>query len=162
MLGPGANRAWCAPTTLVHTLKRLQDAASSTRKAVKRRRYDDAFKRHLVELSLLPGASVARIALDHRLNTNVLFKWRRSHLRSLAQSGRKTATELLPVTVEEPEGAVAEVSAPALNPASQRRARTAAAAGGVIEHDLPLGRVRLTGTVDVAALRVVIEALSQR
>ena len=38
----------------------------------------------------------------------------------------------------------------------------ALAAGGVIEIDLPLGRVRLTGTVDVAALRVVIEALSQR
>jgi hypothetical protein len=32
----------------------------------------------------------------------------------------------------------------------------------VNEIDLPFGRVRLTGTVDVAALRVVIEALSQR
>jgi transposase len=144
-------------------MKRLQDAASSTRKAVKRRRYDDAFKRHLVELSLLPGASVARIALDHRLNTNVLFKWRRSHLRSLAQSTPKPAAELLPVTIEEPEGAVGERPAQPLDPVSQRRARpAAAAAGGVIEIDLPLGRVRLTGTVDVAALRVVIEALSQR
>jgi transposase len=143
-------------------MKRCQDAASSTRKTVKRRRYDDAFKRHLVELSLLPGASVARIALDHRLNTNVLFKWRRSHLRSLAQSTPKPATELVPVTIEESEGTVGERPAPALSPASQRRARAAAAAGGVIEIDLPFGRVRLTGTVDVAALRVVIEALSQR
>ena len=143
-------------------MKRLQDAASSARRSVKRRRYDDAFKRHLVELSLLPGASVARIALDHRLNTNVLFKWRRSHLRSLAQSTPKPVAGLLPVTVEEPQGAVAEVPALALNSTSQRRARPAAAAGGVIEIDLPLGRVRLTGTVDVAALRVVIEALSQR
>jgi transposase len=143
-------------------MKRLQDAPSSARKAVKRRRYDEGFKRHLVELSLLPGASVARIALDHRLNTNVLFKWRRSHLRSLAQSGPKPAAELLPVTVEEREGAVGELPAPALNPVSQRRPRPAAAAGGVIEIDLPLGRVRLTGAVDVAALRVVIEALSQR
>ena len=143
-------------------MKRLQDAATSTRKAVKRRRYDDAFKRHLVELSLLPGASVARIALDHRLNTNVLFKWRRSHLRSLAQSTPKPATELLPVTIGEPEGAVGERPAQPLNAVSQRRARPAAAAAGVIEIDLPLGRVRLTGTVDMAALRVVIEALSQR
>ena len=140
-------------------MKRLQDAASYARKAVKRRRYDDAFKRHLVELSLLPGASVARIALDHRLNANVLFKWRRFHLRSLAQSTPKPATELLPVTIEEPEGTVGEQP---LHPVSQRRARTAAAAGGVIEIDLPFGRVRLTGTVDVGALRVVIEALSQR
>ena len=143
-------------------MKRLQDAASSARKALKRRRYDDAFKRHLVELSLLPGASVAKIALDHRLNTNVLFKWRRFHLRSLAQSTPKPASELLPVTIEEPEGTVGERPAQPLNAVSQRRARAAAAAGGVIEIDLPLGRVRLTGTVDVAALRVVIEALSQR
>ena len=147
---------------MVHTMKRLQDAASSTRKAVKRRRYEDAFKRHLVELSLVPGASVARIALDHRLNTNVLFKWRRFHLRSLAQSTPKPATELLPVTLEEPEGAGAERPAQPPNAVSRRRARPAAAAGGVIEIDLPLGRVRLTGTVDVAALRVVIEALSHR
>jgi hypothetical protein len=49
-----------------------------------------------------------------------------------------------------------------LRPSSQRRVRAPAAAGGVIEIDLPLGRVRLTGAVDVAALRVVIEALSSR
>ena len=147
---------------MVHTMKRLREAPSSARKAVKRRRYDDAFKRHLVELSLIPGASVARIALDHQLNANVLFKWRRFHLRSLAQSTPKPAAELLPVTVEEPEGTVGEVPVQAANPASQRRARSAAAIGGVIEIDLPFGRVRLTGTVDVAALRVVIEALSQR
>src|SRR4249919_393181 len=145
MLGPGANRPWCAPSTLAHTMKRLQDASSSGRKAVRRRRYDDGFKRHLVELSLLPGASVARIALDHRLNTNVLFKWRRTHLRSLAQSTPKPAAELLPVTVEEPAATVDVVPAPGLNPTSPRRARPAAGAGGVIEIDLPFGRVRLTG-----------------
>ena len=144
-------------------MKRLQDAGSSARKAVKRRDYDEGFKRHLVELSLLPGASVARIALDHRLNTNLLFKWRRSHLRSLAQSTPKPATELLPVTVEEPAGGTGDVvPAPGLNPTSQRRARPAAQPDGVIEIDLPLGRVRLTGSVDQAALRVVLDALSQR
>jgi hypothetical protein len=47
-----------------------------------------------------------------------------------------------------------------LRSSSQRRLQAAAA--GVIEIDLPLGRVRLTGAVDVAALRVVIEALSSR
>ena len=35
-------------------------------------------------------------------------------------------------------------------------------AGGVIEIDLPLARVRITGAVDLAALRVVIDALSQQ
>lgn len=146
---------------MVHTLKRLQDTPCSARKAGRRRRYDDAFKAHLVELTLVPGASVAGIALDHRLNANILFKWRRAHLRSLAPSATKPVAGLLPVTVMEPDGTAEGTPQQGLTSAPQRRARSAASAGGVIEIDLPLARVRLTGAVDVAALRVVIEALSQ-
>jgi transposase len=141
-------------------MKRVQDSASLSRKASKRRSYEAAFKRHLVELSLAPGASVAKIALDHRLNANILFKWRRQHLRELARSAPKAAG-LLPVSVMEPERAAVEVAVPATN-ASSRRNRSALGASGVIEIDLPLGRVRLTGAVDLAALRVVVDALSQR
>lgn len=147
---------------MVHTMKSLQDSASSARKTGKRRSYDAAFKRHLVELSLVPGASVAKIALDHRLNANILFKWRRSHLRTFARSAAKPAVELLPVTMTESHNATDEATIRMLRPSSQRRLRAPVAAGGVIEIDLPLGRVRLTGAVDVAALRVVIEALSAR
>jgi transposase len=147
--------------TMVHTMKRLQEDRSLARKATKRRQYDVAFKRHLVELSLVPGASVAKIALDHRLNANILFKWRRYHLRELARATPKPAAELLPVTVIEPQGTVVPASAPAHSP-SPRRRRPASEAGGVMEIDLPLGRVRITGVVDLAALRVVIEALSQQ
>ncbi len=147
---------------MVHTMKRLQDSLSSARRAGKRRSYDAAFKRHLVELSLVAGASVARIALDHRLNANILFKWRRFHLRTLAQSATRPAAGLLPVTVTEPHRVTDEATMQMLRPSSQRRLRAPAAAGGVIEIDLPFGQVRLTGSVDVAALRVVIEALSSR
>ena len=143
---------------MVHTMKRVQDAPSLLRKAARRRSYDAAFKRHLVELSLVPGASVAKIALDHRMNANILFKWRRYHLRALAQSAAKPAG-LLPVTVLEPEGVAEDTPAQALRPASGRKPRASALAG-VIEIDLPLGRVRLTGAVDPMALRVVIEVLS--
>lgn len=142
-------------------MKRLQDDRSLARRATKRRRYDAAFKRHLVELSLVPGASVARIALDHRLNANILFKWRRQQLRELAQAAPKPGAGLLPVTVVEPERAAVE--APTQASANvQRKPRAEAAPAGVIEIDLPLGRVRLTGAVDLAAVRVVIEALSPR
>jgi len=79
---------------MVDTMKRLQDSRSLAHKTVKRRSYDAAFKRHLVELSLVAGASVARIALDHRLNANILFKWRRSHLHTLARSA-----DLLPANL---------------------------------------------------------------
>ena len=44
---------------------------------MRRRRYDTAFKRALVEQTLAPGSSVARIAREHGINANQLFKWRR-------------------------------------------------------------------------------------
>jgi transposase len=143
-------------------MKRLQDDRASARRVVKRRRYDAAFKRHLVELSLAPGASVARIALDHRLNANILFKWRRQQLRELAQAAPKAGAELLPVTVIEPQHAPLEAAAHTDNASAARKPRAVAAAAGMIEIDLPLGRVRLTGAVDLAALRAVIDALSPR
>jgi transposase len=146
---------------MVHTMKRLQGDSSSLRNGSRRRTYDAAFKRHLVELSLVPGASVAKIALDHRMNANILFKWRRYHLCTLAQSTAKPTAGLLPITVMEPEGVAEDTSGQTLRPASQRKLRAPALAG-VIEIDLPLGRLRLTGAVDPVALRVVIEVLSQR
>ena len=142
-------------------MKRLQDDHSLVSKATKRRQYDVGFKRHLVELSLAPGASVAKIALDHRLNANILFKWRRRHLRELARSTPKPAA-LLPVTVLEPQGRAVQACVPTQSSAAPRRRPSATPAGGMIEIELPLARVRLTGVVDVAMLRVVIDALSQR
>jgi len=146
---------------MVHTMKRVQGDHSLAGKVTKRRQYDAAFKRHLVELSLAPGASVARIALDHQLNANVLFKWRRHRLRELARSTPKSAA-LLPVTVLEPQGRAVQAGASAQSSPAQRRRGPATPAGGVIEIDLPLARVRLTGVVDLSTLRVVIDALSRR
>jgi transposase len=147
---------------MVHTMKRLQHDHSLARKATKRRQYDAAFKRHLVELSLVPGASVSKIALDHRLNANILFRWRRHHLRELARATPKPAAALLPVTVLERQGTPVQACVAAQSSPLPGRRRPATQAGGVIEIDLPQGRVRLTGMVDLAAVRVVIDALSQR
>ncbi len=49
-----------------------------------RRRYDPVAKRELVEACLRPGVSVARMALDHGLNANLLRKWIGGHQASLA------------------------------------------------------------------------------
>ena len=143
-------------------MKRVQVDRSLARRATKRRRYVAAFKRHLVELSLVPGASVAKIALDHRLNANILFKWRRQQLPELAHAAPKPPAGLLPVTVVEPERAAVQAPAQRSNASAPRKPQAGASATGVIEIDLPLGRVRLTGAVDLAAVRVVIEALSAR
>jgi transposase-like protein len=33
---------------------------------------------------VVPGASVSAIALEHCINANLLFAWRRAHLRAMA------------------------------------------------------------------------------
>jgi transposase len=45
----------------------------------KRRRFNMEAKRELVLACLQPGVSVARIALEHGLNANLLRKWIRQH-----------------------------------------------------------------------------------
>ncbi|MGZ5030568.1 MAG: IS66-like element accessory protein TnpA [Methylobacter sp.] len=40
-----------------------------------RRRYDPEAKRELVNVCLQPGTSVARVALEHGVNANLLRKW---------------------------------------------------------------------------------------
>ena len=55
-----------------------------TKRQDTRRRHSDALKRELVERSLVPGASVAAIALEAGVNANLLFNWRRLHLQGLA------------------------------------------------------------------------------
>jgi transposase len=112
----------------------------------RRRRYDSAFKRAIVEQTLAPGASVARIAREHEINANQLFKWRRQFLlegSAASGSGESTpsAISLLPVTVVEEE-AVAPPSPP-----------------GQIEIQLAGGTVRIQGAVDKAMLQVVLASL---
>lgn len=46
-------------------------------KAARRRRHDAELKRRVLEACAQPGASVAQIALAHRLNANLVHKWRR-------------------------------------------------------------------------------------
>ena len=68
-------------------MKRPQGSTVLPRRRTKRQHYNPASKRHLVELTLVPGASVARIALDHRINANIVFRWRRQYLHELGPRG---------------------------------------------------------------------------
>ena len=116
--------------------------------AAARRKHSLAFKRRLIEQTLVPGASVARIALENGVNANLLFKWRRLHVRS----ARAAPSSLLPVILSEPQ---ARGEAPIETPAARM-----AAGGGVIEVELPAGRIRIKGAVDVPALRAVLQMLA--
>jgi transposase len=124
------------------------DTKSKSSRSVKqeRRRHSAAFKRRLVERTLAPGVSVARVALDNGVNTNLLFKWRRHHIRAQ----RVETPALLPVAISAPRPEPTPLSPPAAR----------ATAGGVIEIELAGARIRLKGSVDLAALRVTLQMLS--
>src|SRR5213592_552803 len=121
---------------MVHTMKRVQSNASPPPKVAKRRTHDTAFKRRLVELTLAPRASVARIALDHGLNANILFRWRREHLRGLAQSVATPAPAMLPVTLIESQAQ--QSPPPPVSLMSERTSRAAPLSGSSLEIALPL------------------------
>jgi transposase len=62
-------------------------------------------KRQMVEATLEPGTSVARVALAYGVNANLLFYWRKLYREGRLIEGRKpspTAPRLLPVRIADP------------------------------------------------------------
>ena len=68
-----------------------------------RKRCSAAEKRVIVEQTLEPGASVARMARAHGLNANVVFHWRGLYREGKLTALPEQAMKLLPVSVAEPE-----------------------------------------------------------
>jgi transposase len=101
-----------------------------------RRRWPEALKRRIVGESLAPGASASVVARRYDVNANQLFKWRRQY--EAAGSG----------------------AGPAMVPVAVWPSSPAAACGGTIEIDLAGGvRVRISGAVEAAVVRQVLEQL---
>ena len=117
---------------------------SSLRVRRRHRSWPDALKREIVAASLVPGASVSLVARRYDVNTNLVFTWR----KRLGETPRVAqAPHLVPVMVV-PDRLVV---APPLSSAE------------VIEIELPRGyRVRVGGSVNPAALRLVLDALERR
>lgn len=104
-----------------------------------------------------PGASVSRVARDHDVNTNQVFKWRRLQEQGLLEAGRK-AMPMLPVRIQDP-AALAErvvVQGPEVETQPAREVEI-----GSMEIELRGGRVTVHGAVDRALLRVVITMLQR-
>jgi transposase len=109
-----------------------------------RKRRSVAEKRRIVEETLEPDASVAKVARTHGVNANQVFAWRRQYRQGLL-GGQETAN-LLPV----------HVTGTRLRKAHgtdrQRTAKASAEAAGAIYVELPKGQLRITGRVDAEAL----------
>jgi transposase len=107
----------------------------------RRRRRSTEERRLIMEETLNPGASVARVARRHGVNANQVFAWRR--LYEQGQLGVPTSgLTLLPVSVAEEPAVVQEL--PAV---------VASAPSGSIHIELP-GRalISLDGHVDLAMI----------
>jgi transposase len=115
-----------------------------------RRRWAIAEKRRIVEQTLAAGGSVARVARAHGVNANQVFQWRRQYHRGLLGAGNTETMNLLPVRVREAPAREAVQSS------DEPRRRTAL---GMIQVELPKGRIQITGSIDAESLRVVLACL---
>lgn len=114
-----------------------------------RRRHSLEEKRRVVEETLEPGASVARVARAHGVNANQVFAWRRLYRQGLLERINGRVAGLLPVHV---------VETPTANQAAGSRSASRTPLG-LIQVELPKGHLRINGRVDAEALRVVLEKL---
>ena len=115
-------------------------------KRVTRRRRSTEEKRRIVEETLLPGASVSRVARRHDVNANQVFHWRQKYREG--RLGENQSGKLLPVTLTE-------------HPLStfEQASCTPSFSAGSMEIKLPKGMVRIAGSIDVVVLRTAIECL---
>lgn len=111
------------------------------------RHHSSALKRSIVEETLQPGASVARIARKHGINANQVFLWRKAYREGLLPEGKPT---LLPVTLA-PSMATKHLPAPGL-PANT----------GCLTVEFGQIRLRIEGQPDSEVLRLVLAELRQR
>lgn len=118
--------------------------------AAQRQRRSIAEKRRIVEETLAPGASVARVARAHGVNANQVFGWRRLYLAGRLGE-QKPGIKLLPVRVNE------STSAPVV--VEHRVTDFSQPQSGTIHIKLRQAQVRIEGNADPALLRVLLECL---
>jgi transposase InsO family protein len=69
-------------------------------------------KQQILRAAFEPGASVARVAREHEVNANQVFKWMKLRERGLLVDRRSQNARLLPVRIAEEPAAAALVTAP--------------------------------------------------
>ena len=116
----------------------------------RRRQRSVAEKRRIVEETLLPGASVAKVARAHDVNANQVFGWRRLY-RCGRLGEQKSSLELLPVRVSASESApvVVEHGLTECPPAQS----------STIHIELRQAKIRIEGIADPGLVRVLLECL---
>ena len=107
-----------------------------------------SFKQRLVALTLVPGASVARLAREHGVNANQVFTWRKLSREGRLGSEQSTAVRLLPVDVAPPT--VAAGTLPRVDPPP---------GSGRLRLECTRAQLIIEGRPDAQVLQVVLEHL---
>jgi transposase len=115
----------------------------------RRQRWSIAQKRRIVEETLTPGTSVARVARAHNVNSNQVFGWRRLYLAGRLGE-QKAGIKLLPVNVSDSESAIT-LEHPARRVPDPEQ--------GTIYIELRHAQIRIEGKADAGLVRVLLECL---
>lgn len=113
-----------------------------------RRRYTTAQKVAMVHECLVPGASLAGVAMAHQANANMVRKWVVKFQRGGFGGATDTGMKLLPVAVRKR----AAISAP----------MNLGAPSVTLEIEMPRGVVRFYGPPDPELLKSLVGALTGR
>jgi transposase len=104
----------------------------------------------MVEETLAPGTSVARVARAHGVNANQVFGWRRLYLAGRLGE-QKPGIKLLPVRVSGSKSAPVVVE--------HRVTDFSHPQPGTIHIEFRQAQVRIEGNADPALVRVLLECL---
>lgn len=120
--------------------------------SVVRVRRSVAEKRRIVELTLQPGTSVARVAQAEGVNSHQVFQWRRAYRNGELSDAGEPATALLPVVMA--RAGFEEAIGSSEKPTEEH------VPSGAIHIELP-GRATITVEhgADRAALQAILESL---
>ncbi len=128
--------------------KQERQSMSKAPEKARRRRHTVAQKLAIVRECLVPGASLAGVAMAHQANANMVRKWvvkfQRGGFGEVADSG----VALLPVAVR--------------NPSAVRVPVKVAAPSVTLEIEMPRGVVRFYGPPNLELLNSFINALTGR
>jgi transposase len=128
--------------------KQERRSVSKAPEKVRRRRYTTAQKLAVVRECLVPGASLAGVAMAHQANANMVRKWVVKFQRGGFGEVAESAVALLPVVVRSRSAEGVPVSVPA--------------ATVTLEIEMPRGVVRFYGPPNRELLNPFITALTGR
>src|SRR5690242_5746521 len=129
----------------------------------RRRRWTAEEKARIVAESRRPGVTVSEVALRHGVNRNLVWTWRREAWKRAVSDGQAFVPLRIADEIAAPAMAAAGGSeSAAATPTVPSGACSSEPTAGTIDIEIGGARVRVSGGVDAAALRLVLTHLGRK